>query len=120
MSVIFTLGATAIDLPNPELGNGETRERRQARGRTHDGALLVADKEIDLRRFNLAFRFLTAAEMAALHGFFADTAKGSLNSVTYNDHDGSDHTCRFLSPELDFAEVRPGRFDVDVILEVES
>jgi len=111
-------GGTKYTFRSPELSNELGRRRIQARGRTHDGALLVADKGLTSRAFRLSFRELTATEKTNMIAFFDDDAKGSLVSFTYTDHDANAHTARFLSEALEFVEVWDGRFNLDVELEI--
>lgn len=118
MAVTFVLGGTTKTLRNPEIGNADVREKVQARGRTHDGILLVADKDLELRRFVLEFEELSATEKADLEGFFLDTAEGTLNQFNYTDHDTNIWTVQFLNPTLDFVEHWRGTFSVRVELEI--
>lgn len=121
MSVTFQKsGGTLYTFRSPQLANELARTRIQARGRTHDGALLVADKGLTTRAFRLSFRELTATEKANFITFFTDDAKGSLVAFTYTDHASAAHTAQFLSESLDFVEVWNGRFNLDVELEVTS
>ncbi|MHC4251045.1 MAG: hypothetical protein ACYS9X_18140 [Planctomycetota bacterium] len=121
MSVIFQKsGGTPYTIRNPELSNEVGRRRSQARGRTHDGALVVGDKGVTLRHMRLSFRFLTATEKTNLETFFDDDAQGSLTQFTYTDHDEAEHTARFLNEGLVFTEALDARFHLDVELEIES
>jgi len=113
-------GGTKYTFRSPELSNELGRTRIQARGRTHDGALVVADKGLTSRGFRLSFRELTATEKANMITFFTDDAKGSLVAFTYTDHDAAEHTAQFLSEALDFVEVWNGRFNLNVELEITS
>lgn len=118
MAVTFEIDAVSATIRDPEIGNTDVREKVQARGRTHDGVLLVADKDLELRRFVLEFEELTATEKEKLEGFFLDTAEGSLNEFVYTDHDANSWNVHFLNPTLDFTEHWRGTFSVRVELEI--
>lgn len=118
MSVTLTKDATEITIPSPAFANLDIRLPRQARGRTHDGELYVVDKGVELRRFQLEFEDLTAAQKSALEGFFLDTANGSVEEWVYTDHDGNAWDVHFLTESLDFGETAAGFWDVAFDLEV--
>jgi hypothetical protein len=54
-----------------------------------------------------------------LKAFAEEIVEGAANSFTYTDENGIEHTCRLLTPKIDFADTRNGTRQGNLILRVE-
>ena len=119
MPVVMQYGQTQLTLRDPEFANREETVLGQVRGRTASGVLYVYDKGVRSSRMTLEFRYLEESEKTALEAFHRDTVLGSLHTFSLTDHKGRQWTARFLGG-LEFTEVRDGRWNCLLELEVEA
>ena len=74
-----------------------------------------------IREWKFTFSSLTTAQKKDLLDFFTDTAIGPTNTFSYTHTDGTTYTgVRFKNDELNFTRTEPGRFSVDITLELAS
>jgi len=117
--ISFTYSTTTLTLRGAEFNDTRSVQRVQARSRTHDGELLVGDRELTILRFILTFNALTDSERASLEDFFgADMVNGSLNPFTYTDENGTSYNVKLISDALDYVNAFTNFWSVDMILEV--
>lgn len=120
MSVTFALGSSAsVTLVNePQTGYPRRKTRLQTIGRTAGGTVYVYEKGTPYETWSLTFIAVTEAERAALYTFFHDTVDGGQTPFTYTDEDGSSHTARFLTGELEFSRINDYAYSVSFDLEI--
>ena len=117
--ITISYGATSINLRGADYNDTRSVQRVQARSRTHDGTLLVGDRELTILRFILTWNALTDAERALLEDFFGPTkVNGSLNSFTYIDENSVSYTVRLISDPLEYVNGFDDFWGVDMIFEV--
>jgi hypothetical protein len=117
-SISFTYGATALTFRPAEFSDTRDVTRVQVRARTHDGLLLVGDKDLTIVRFSLAWKALTDSERASLEAFFGPAVvNGSLNTFEYLDHFGIVNHVRLIDDTLSYANDFTDLWSVSMQLE---
>ena len=119
MPISFVYGANTVTIRPSEYGDSIETEHVQARGRTQDGLLLVADRGVKIERHHLEFRALSSADREAIEDFFAATnVNGSEQPFTYIDHNGNSWTARLLTDTLQWSEEYHDYWTLSMTLEV--
>jgi hypothetical protein len=119
MPITFAYGTLSVTIRPSQYGDSVETEHIQARGRTQDGVLLVADRGVKIERHNLEFRGLSDADKADLQEFFgASGVNGSEQEFAYTDHDSNTWTARLLSDTLSWSEEYEGVWTLSMTLEV--
>lgn len=119
MSVTFQSGQTQVTLRDPEFMNAEVASPRQAFGRTASGVVYVYDKGVEVRTMSLEFRYLDNDEKEDLEDFHRTAVEGAYSTFSFTDHRSRTWTARFVR-DIGFSEVRDGRWNCRVQLEVEA
>ena len=119
--VTFAYGSTSLTIRPPEFSDIDEYEYVQARGRTHDGRLLVGDKAITLRRLNLQWRALSDTVQAQLVSFFSSSnVNGSYNTFYYTNYDSRQYVVRLVNGSLNWMNYYTNLWQVDMVLEIIS
>ena len=117
-SITLTHGTDILTLRPSDFSDVREVTRAQVRSRTHDGNLVVGDKELTIRRFFITLNGLTDTDRANIENFFgASIANGSLNSFTYLDHFGVENTVRLINDSLDYTNTFTDLWTVDMTFE---
>lgn len=64
----------------------------------------------------LSWSGMSAADLASLESFFLTTVGGMAETFTYTDTNGTAHTVRFATPQIQTREKAYDRFDVSLVL----
>ena len=116
--ISFTYESNTLNMRGANFNDTRSVQRVQARSRTHDGILLVGDRELTLLRFILTFSMLNDTERESLEDFFGpDQVNGSLNTFTYIDENGASYAVNLLTDPLDYVNTFTNLWTVDMILE---
>ena len=119
-SITFTYGLTSLTMRPADFSDTRNPTRVQALSRTHDGALIVGDRELTILRFYMKWNALTDAERAALETFFGPTlVNGALNTFTYIDHFGVAYSVRMIT-DIVYQNVFTDFWTTDLVFEVVS
>ena len=78
----------------------------------------ITDKSNNIRTFYLNFNYLSSSIVSSLKTFFQTTVTGAKTSFTFNDHNGTAYTVRWVSP-WNFVQTTAGFFRGTIILEEE-
>ena len=119
-SITFAYGATTLTMRPADFSDTRNPTRVQARSRTHDGTLIVGDRELTILRFYLKWNALTDDERDALELFFGPTlVNGALNTFTYIDHFGVSNSVRMIT-DIVYQNVFTNFWTTDLVFEVVS
>jgi len=83
------------------------------------GQLYAYDKGVEVQRFFLDCENINQTDRDNIVDWLQNTAVGPLNTFTFTDEDGTDHTVRMLTTEDPFIEVASGLFSGTVVLRKE-
>jgi hypothetical protein len=118
--IILRRGDVSVALPGPVPGPRAREVRRQTLGRAASGLVYTYDKGVATSEVELAFKSLSDQQKSDLASFFANEANGVMNTFTYIDPAGVEHTARFLLSALDFRRLAPSLWSVTLTLELSS
>ena len=104
--ITLVYGATTLSIQPANFNDRREVLPVQARSRTHDGQLVVGDKDLTIRRFQLQWNDLTYAERGEFETFFGPSnVHGSLNRFQYTDHFGVTYWVRLITDVQSYLNV---------------
>ena len=103
MSVTFKLGATSVEISNPQVGDTRPVKLEGALAQSAGGEHYWYSKGVTNKKIALRFAELRLVEKTALEDFFITTVVGPTTEFEFKDQYGIWYNVQFESNELNFS-----------------